>query len=161
MWEPQPLATLRASTACTGRTLPYLPFIPEFCGVTEKNVKEYTITSLRTSLFQYVHHWPTWTHVKIETASIQSVLQRDEAADCDFLKCEVFISRHLKKIISKRTVSELRTCIRVLHGLILRQPSNILNESFKVHFIYLLICSLFNGAFVFSDCIASNDRMID
>jgi hypothetical protein len=24
MWEPQPLATLRASTACTGITLPYL-----------------------------------------------------------------------------------------------------------------------------------------
>jgi hypothetical protein len=23
MWEPQPLATLRASTACTGKTLPY------------------------------------------------------------------------------------------------------------------------------------------
>jgi hypothetical protein len=24
MWEPQPLATLRASTACTGIALPYL-----------------------------------------------------------------------------------------------------------------------------------------
>jgi hypothetical protein len=24
MWEPQPLATLRASTACMGITLPYL-----------------------------------------------------------------------------------------------------------------------------------------
>jgi hypothetical protein len=26
MWEPQPLATLRASTACTGITLPYLTY---------------------------------------------------------------------------------------------------------------------------------------
>jgi hypothetical protein len=27
MWEPQSLATLRASTACTGKTLPYLYLI--------------------------------------------------------------------------------------------------------------------------------------
>jgi hypothetical protein len=36
----------------------------------------------------------------------ESAVQIDEGADCDVLKCEVFISRYLKKIISKRTVSE-------------------------------------------------------
>jgi hypothetical protein len=28
MWEPQPLATLRASTACTGITLPIFAMLP-------------------------------------------------------------------------------------------------------------------------------------
>jgi hypothetical protein len=30
MWEPQPLATLRASMACTGITLLFTPQIPNF-----------------------------------------------------------------------------------------------------------------------------------
>jgi hypothetical protein len=29
-WEPQPLATLRASTACTGKTLPLLKYIYKY-----------------------------------------------------------------------------------------------------------------------------------
>jgi hypothetical protein len=52
MWEPQPLATLRASTACTGITLPFtLPFTRRreglrvivekrvLCGLKNKQVK--------------------------------------------------------------------------------------------------------------------------
>jgi hypothetical protein len=34
MWEPQPLATLRASTACTGLTLP-LPYLRPAAAITE------------------------------------------------------------------------------------------------------------------------------
>jgi hypothetical protein len=33
MWEPQPLATLRASTACTGKTLPLPLPLPYICPI--------------------------------------------------------------------------------------------------------------------------------